>query len=162
KESQEGHRSYMVSRTDISHRIAEIRPEAELLLCCARTQLDAERAGRIQALLGTEIDWKYLFKMAGRHRLMPLLQHHLISLAPESIPPEALRSLQVCCHAITVHNLHLTRELLRLLDLFQAASLEALPYKGPALATAVYRDLTLRPFSDLDILVRKKDLARCK
>ena len=37
-----------------------------------------------------------------------------------------------------------------------------MPYKGPALAIQVYRDLRLRGFIDLDILIRRNDLDRVR
>ena len=33
-------------------------------------------------------------------------------------------------------------------------------YKGPALATALYGNVALRTFGDLDLLIREKDIAR--
>ena len=39
-----------------------------------------------------------------------------------------------------------------------ARGLEALPYKGPALAETLYGNVALRQFSDLDFLVRTPDL----
>jgi hypothetical protein len=57
-------------------------------------------------------------------------------------------------------NLFLTGELLRLLDLFEASGIPAIPYKGPALAAVLYHDLALRQFADLELLVHKPDLPR--
>jgi len=45
---------------------------------------------------------------------------------------------------------------------FEAAGIEAVPYKGPALAVYAYGKLALRRFVDLDILVRKADVLRAK
>jgi hypothetical protein len=58
--------------------------------------------------------------------------------------------------------LFLTAQLLKLLELFQRRGIEAIPFKGPALAVLAYGDVTLRRFGDLDILIRKKDFARTK
>ena len=43
-----------------------------------------------------------------------------------------------------------------------AGELRAVPYKGPALAQSVYRDLGLRSFSDLDFLISPADFERAK
>lgn len=53
-----------------------------------------------------------------------------------------------------------TRELLRLLDLFERHSIAALPFKGPALADMLYGDVAARDYCDLDILVRKPDIPK--
>ena len=65
-------------------------------------------------------------------------------------------------NAIARNNLFLTGELRKLLKLFDAHHIPALPFKGPALATLIYGNLTLRDFGDLDILVHKRDILRAK
>lgn len=55
-----------------------------------------------------------------------------------------------------------TRELLRVLALFNEHGIPALPYKGPALAQMLYASIALREFEDLDILVPFKDVLRAK
>jgi len=55
-------------------------------------------------------------------------------------------------------SLLLTAELLKLLDLFANHGLSAIPFKGPVLAASVYGDLSLRQFSDLDVLVKQDDM----
>jgi predicted nucleotidyltransferase len=44
----------------------------------------------------------------------------------------------------------------------QARGVEELPYKGPVLAEALYGNVALRQFSDLDLLVRSDELPRIK
>jgi putative nucleotidyltransferase-like protein len=53
--------------------------------------------------------------------------------------------------------LHAERKLLRLADAFDDAGIEYAVLKGPALAHTVYREPCLRPFGDLDLLVRSED-----
>jgi hypothetical protein len=54
--------------------------------------------------------------------------------------------------------LFLTAELLKVVKAFEAHGIEVVPYKGPALAATLYQSLTIRPFSDLDVLVRERDV----
>jgi hypothetical protein len=63
---------------------ANLRPEIELLLCCARLCVRSDGRVRIMLLLGTDLDWVYLIKLASRHGLLPLLYRHLNALAPHS------------------------------------------------------------------------------
>jgi hypothetical protein len=58
--------------------------------------------------------------------------------------------------------LFLTGELIKLYDLFAEQGIPAIPFKGPTLARSLYSNLSLRPFSDLDILFRRQDLLRAK
>jgi len=137
-------------------------PEAELLLCCARTQMDPERAERIRTLLREDLDWDYVRGLAFRHGMLPLLYWHLNAIYPEAVPNASLDSLRAGFYAIARNNLFLTGELRKLLQLFEEHKIPALPFKGPALAALVYGNLTLRDFSDLDILVHKRDVLRAK
>ena len=56
----------------------------------------------------------------------------------------------------------LTAELCRLIKLFSDEGIEAIPYKGPILALFAYDDLALRRFVDLDVIVKKHDVARAR
>jgi hypothetical protein len=57
-------------------------------------------------------------------------------------------------------NVLLAGELVRVAHLFGEAGVEPLAYKGPALAVQAYGDLSLRRFIDLDVIVRRRDVAR--
>src|SRR5882672_122693 len=93
---------------------ASDRPEAQLLLACARTSVDAETAERIKALLREDIDWGYVFKKARQNRVMPLLCWNLSALCPGVVPKDILNYLRAFFHGHARHNLSQTRELLSL------------------------------------------------
>jgi hypothetical protein len=130
----------------------------ELLLCCARSRVDIKTAERIRSLLRQDIDWPYLLRIAGQHRVVPLLYQSLYMTCSEAVPEAVLAQLREHFHATVVRNYALTAELLKLLDLFETHHIPAIPLKGPALAVSVYGDVSLREFTDLDLLVRKQDV----
>ncbi|MEO1400419.1 MAG: nucleotidyltransferase family protein [Cyanobacteria bacterium J06635_1] len=133
------------------------RAEVELLLCCARTQIEPERVERIQALLALELDWESLITLATRHRVLPLLFHNLQQVAPRTLPLKELTHLQIFFSHHTFRNLNQTAEIIRLVDLLAQNNIQAIPFKGPALTLNVYGDIALRQFDDLDILVPQSD-----
>ena len=141
---------------------SKLRPEDELLLCCARANIDSDTAGRVRGLLRREVDWKFLIDAAGAHGVKPLLCHHLTNSCPESVPKTILAQLQRYLQAHSLNNLFLTRELIKLLGGLEKIGISAIPWKGPVLAAAAYGDLALRQFGDLDILVREQDAMRAK
>src|SRR5947209_17472768 len=96
-----------------------LRPEAELLLYCARTCMDAERAERIRALLQGDIDWEYLIRMARPHGLMPLLYWNLHTTCPKSVPEAILHELRRHFNINDFRTRFLTKELFKLLQLFE-------------------------------------------
>jgi len=136
----------------------DIRPEAELLLRSARAHLDLEETDRIVALLQKELDWVYLKEMALRHGLMPILYQCLKSYVPNSIPRSILIQFRDHSLSSASRSLVMTDELLSLHELLKAEGIPAIPYKGPVLAASLYKDLAIRPFSDLDILIKRNDL----
>jgi hypothetical protein len=52
--------------------------------------------------------------------------------------------------------------LLQILEQLEKAGIDAIAFKGSILAASVYGNVTLRQFSDLDILVRQKDFWQAK
>ncbi len=140
-----------------------MRGEKDLILLCARTQLDESTAQRIQSLTGSaaELDWEYIYRLARRHAVLPLVYSQL-NAASAKVPPDHLARFKKQFHDNAARNLFLTAELCRILQAFAAAGIEAVPYKGPALAIYAYRKLALRRFVDLDILVRKADVLRAR
>lgn len=131
----------------------------ELLLCCARTQLSESMAHRIRHLLKQQVDWDYLFALARRHSLLPLLYS---SLQRSDIPPAKLAWLKQQFQDNAARNLLLTAELCRLIARLKDEGIEAVPYKGPALAVYAYGDLSLRRFIDLDLLLKKDDVLKAR
>lgn len=136
-------------------------PEAELLLCCARTDIHSE-AEQIKALLKEKINWDYLLRTALWHGMAALLYCSLNATCPEAVPKPILDQLRYYFHNLARRNLFLTRELLKLLNLFQAHEIPAIPYKGPVLAASAYGNLALRQFCDLDILIHRQDALKVK
>jgi hypothetical protein len=137
------------------------RVENELLLCCARTEASPQVATRIRELAASkDFDWNYLFLLARRHAVIPLLYSRLAHEGANLIPPSDLSKLRLEYQQNHARNIILTQELCRLIKLFKEADIEAVPYKGPALALFAYGNLAYRRFVDLDVIVRKSDVLR--
>ncbi|MCI0528606.1 MAG: nucleotidyltransferase family protein [Nitrospira sp.] len=138
------------------------RPEIELLLCCARTRINSKTTARIKTLLQEDLNWDYLLRIALQRSMMPLLYWNLNATYRGDVPKNTLAQLRAYFQANARHNLFLTRELLKLLKLFETHDIPAIPYKGPVLASSVYGNLSLRQFGDLDILVPQRNLLKAK
>ena len=130
----------------------------ELLLCCARTTPAPHITDRIRAITSQEIDWDYFFQLARRHAVVPLVYRQL----KNHVAPEHLQQLKKHALENSARNVVLTAELCRLIELFAGAGIEAIPYKGPILSLFAYDDLALRRFVDLDVIVKKQDVARAR
>jgi Uncharacterised nucleotidyltransferase len=116
-------------------------------------------AGRITELAGRIRDWNSTIAGAQKHGVLPLLYSALVETAVE-IPPDAMELMRRKFERNTFHCLANAAELLDVLRTFDAASVPAMPFKGVVLGSSVYRDFTLRPAGDLDLLIFRRDLKR--
>jgi Uncharacterised nucleotidyltransferase len=133
------------------------QPELQLLLACARAQLNPAAAGEIVSAAAQPLDWLKAIDLASGHGLSPVLicqlQRHATARLPETIRLCVVERFR----AQTIRNFELTKELLEILSLLEKGGVDALAFKGPVLAQQLYGDLSLREFIDLDILVFPKD-----
>ena len=136
----------------------EISDEKELLLACLRAPSPADSDARIAELLTHSIDWSVLIEDARNHAVTPLVYSRLAALEA-AVPAAAFGTLAESYRANSVRNIFLAAELARILEAFTAAEIEAIPYKGPMIAAQAYRDLTLREFEDVDIIIPQRRIA---
>jgi hypothetical protein len=136
--------------------------EVRFLLACCRAAIANGAAKPVRPPLEPELDWRSLIDAASRHAVLPLLCRALRELGAEAVPTSVTEELAARFEANAKRNLFLTYELIDVLDLLRANGVAALPFKGPLLAISGYRDLALRQFVDLDILVQGNDLARAE
>jgi hypothetical protein len=122
---------------------------AKLLLDCART-------------VAGEVDWEYLFQLARRHSIVPLVYVHLERHAAELVPANVLAKFKKHYLENSARNTILAAELCRLINSFRDEGIEAIPYKGPVLAAFAYGDIALRRFVDLDVIVKKSDVLKAR
>jgi hypothetical protein len=139
-----------------------LQPYAALLLSCARTRVDAATSAQIVSLVQRDIPWVPLLQLAHSNGVLSLLYANLRAVCPDNVPPAIMARLRLSHAAAAQHNALLTDELLRLLDLFHSRGIQAVTFKGPALAATAFGDVSLRHFNDLDILLPEGDILRQK
>jgi hypothetical protein len=133
--------------------------EFQLLLHCARSRPDA---GSVRDLVNKDIDWQLLLRLGARHCVRPMLLQTLKAVCWDAVPQEIQIKLTHFNKANAQKNLRLVAELLRIVDLFQQNAIPNAVFKGPILAHSVYGHMSLREFSDLDIIVREVDLSKAE
>ena len=127
-------------------------PELNLLFACGQLSPELEQ---VRALASKDIDWERVAQTAEFHGLSPLLLRTLRA-AGISLPSDVATKMEHWNAATVRQNLYLTSELLRVHGALKERGIETIPLKGPALASQIYGDLGLRPFSDIDLLVRRE------
>jgi Uncharacterised nucleotidyltransferase len=138
----------------------------EFLCALTSAELTPERRERIANWNLSALDWSEVLRLAEYHGVLPLAARNLIELGRvkdgRGLPVEVERSLRSAYEANLRRSLWFAAELARIMQHFESRQLRALPYKGPALAQSLYRDLGLRSFSDLDFLISPADFDRAK
>jgi hypothetical protein len=136
----------------------KIRPEVELLLCCAPVRSEANRVARRQQILRGPMDWQRLFHLANENGMLPLLCECLPQHAGV-IPPETRTRFTDANRQNLLRGLFLSAELLRINESLRRRGIAVLSYKGPVLGQLAYGNPLLRQFGDLDVVVQQKFVA---
>jgi len=108
---------------------------------------------------GTVIDWSQVCELGDKHCLLPILHetlHHMGLLKNGYLPKEMVSRLEKGRQVWLLRNLLSIKELERISEAVTEEKIPVLVIKGPVLAELVYRDISLRPFSDLDIVVHPR------
>ena len=133
-------------------------PTINLLLHCVSTKGKEQAPQKIKALAQDELDWQALVSLAIEHRVAPLLYRCINESYLGAVPVTVREGLRQYCQNIAVRNLFMTAELSRVLSLMSLSGVDTLPYKGPLLSQTLYKDLNLRQFGDLDIVIQPQDM----
>jgi hypothetical protein len=134
-------------------------PEFDLLCLAARPRPDY---ARVAAVLGTGLEWCRLLSLAEAHCVRPQLIRALRDLDWISVPPEARQSLSGFLRLHKARSLFFAGQLVQVADQFSQRAIPFATFKGPSLAAAVYGDLSLREYNDIDIIVQKKHVAQAE
>ena len=135
--------------------------EFEFVCALAGAELAPERIERIVNWNRSALDWSEVLRLAEHHGVLPLAARNLIEHA-RGLPAEVESTLRSAYQANLRSSLWFTAELARIMQHFGRRQLRVVPYKGAVLAQALYRDLGLRSFSDLDFLISSADFERAK
>lgn len=150
----------IIQREGVSPGAAQLTsPEFQLLTYSVRSRTEARL---VRNLVSTGIDWRRLMNLAARNCVRPLLLQGLKSCCWDDVPQGIQRELTTLYRANAQRNLFFTGELLRLVSLFHQHNIAVAAFKGPVLAYSLYGDVSLREFSDLDLLIQEADLCKAE
>jgi hypothetical protein len=140
---------------------ALVAREWDLLLAASSADAGDGTRGRIWRLLDGPIDWDAVLRLADHHGTSSLLYQNLSRLGGE-VPAPTLALLRQRYETNVHKSLFLARELIRILDCLETLGVEAIPYKGIVMSETYYGDMALRQSGDMDLFVRRRDVARIK
>lgn len=128
-----------------------------ILAACSEVPLP-RIVGRIRHL-AQQVCWQGVLELAEHHGVLPQVCQFVQGLE-DSIPPAVMATFRQA-HQSNLHKtLLLSRELIHILDHLTSEGIEAMPYKGVALAQVLYADIAQRQAGDIDLLLRAHDVPR--
>ena len=113
----------------------------------------------LQAACADCRQWDDLLPIAEKHGISPLLHKHL-SVLDADIPREVLRGLRFLSIRHQRENEHRIQGMQVVLDMLEREGIPSLVLKGAALSQTLYPQIGLRPMSDIDLFLEKKDAFR--
>ncbi len=138
-------------------------PEVRLLAALTRPRIGESEAEAARTALAAGPDPGRLLVLADRNRLVPLLWRALKAAGLDAALPEALgRELRDRLRRELFRAARLDEATRDLLVRFHANGARAVLLRGPAVGERVYDDPSLRPYSDLDLLIDRGELPRVK
>ncbi len=118
-------------------------------------------AGQIQAALQplTDLDWSELLNVTGAQGVTSILSHILQPLIPQLHMPLIIQNrLQQSTLQIAARNVRMLHEAGEILSALTHKGLDVIVLKGLYLIEAVYSNISLRQFSDLDLMIKRSDV----
>jgi hypothetical protein len=134
---------------------AEFDPAQRLLI---RALADPAHLDEYCRETGENLDWTQVFELAETQGVFPLLASRLEPVN-QFLDQEVRTAIRNRFELHVRRSLVMTSELVRILQLLSSIKIEAIPFKGPALAVSLYGDVASRQYSDLDVLVKREHVA---
>lgn len=166
----------------MKHQNLQLNDELLFLITCCQLDPSEDDIKFIFSYLNAEhFELNGLIRLANQHGILPLIYKtikHLSHLELNSDTPvikmkegcsdnlnathltlnSILSELKPFYMSIVQRNMLMTSELIKIMLLLRENNIEVLAFKGPLLSQMAYGDITLRQYSDLDILIHPKDL----
>jgi hypothetical protein len=132
--------------------------EQALVLACV--SVNRENEVYIRDILQHELDWQNLGQTALQQGVFPLFYQRLKTAAEKQIPHAEIVQYDQWFQTNVQNNIRLSWKLIQFVDLLSTKGIETVVLKGPVFALQAFGDLTLRRYTDLDVLIHQEDFSQ--
>lgn len=140
-----------------------ISNENQLLIFCARIDIDSITLTKITKLLNSKLDWDVVLNNAKEQSIAPLLYYHLSKLKLlNKVPHDIFAELKRISKGVLGRNISNYDELKIILKLFERAGIDVILLKGASYIETIYKNIALRPMADIDLLVKEVNLKKTR
>jgi hypothetical protein len=142
----------------------ELSKEEMFIINCLRSEFGKKGNGGDTIFDLSNIDWNIVYAKSMQWGLASLLSKIIKKRTRldkySDIPNDFLQKIKVYYLNNFLANEKTFKKLSEVLRVFNETGIGAILLKGSHLAPFVYKDIGLRPMSDIDILVKKEDLSK--
>jgi hypothetical protein len=133
-------------------------PEISLLLLCCRVFLKTEQEEALKKhIQQNKIDWKKVYELSAIHRIRPVV-FAILNKVQEQVDRPILEKFHRFCKRFTSIAFSRKLEADRIIDTLHKRNVKTKLYKGVDFALFAYKDIGIREFSDIDIIIKKEDV----
>ena len=138
-----------------------LSPEDRLLIRCAGVPDDGVSGRQAAEVLSSRLHWDALVEKGLRHGVACLLQSYLSRWdTRHEVPIDVSRRLENIYYANALRAVRAEEQLGDIFGCLGGNGVEAMLLKGLFLSKSVYQNIALRPIGDIDLLIRRDDIAR--
>lgn len=131
--------------------------EDKLIILLSRLELDKAERPEVEELLRSELDWSYIYDRSKKEMVSGFCYRHLKRYA-DLLPKSAMERWESLNYGTSLRNADIYDEINDLARAFSEKKIRVIFLKGVFLAERIYKDIGLRPTTDIDILVKKEDI----
>ena len=132
--------------------------EEDLIVLLSRANFMESMKRKTELLISEEVDWNRFLMLADLYMVKPLLYKHLQSFK-ERVPEYVLQDFREEAGRAFVQSFKDTENIRFLADTFNSTPVEALFIKGVPFMLDVYEQKGIRPFCDVDVLIKDRDFS---
>jgi hypothetical protein len=143
---------------DVEVALADDADVALVILCC-RIFLKKDIYTTLEKFVQTHIiDWPAVYLFSAKHRIRPVI-YHILSHSRIPVDEQVFQRFRNFCHALSVFAFDRQIESLRIQQLLRQKSIPVRRFKGLDFAMSAYGDLSMREFTDMDLIIDVEDIS---
>jgi len=140
----------------------QLQAEDLLILSGIKTDPTQAELKQINELIPQIKDWNYFTRTAIERQAGPLLYKKLPLLSNSNMIPEAVQgNFKQAWLKTLSRSMVLIEHFKKISEAFKSEQLPVIAMKGILLSDWLYREIGLRQFSDMDLLVKEEDSKKC-
>ena len=143
--------------------LAEFSNVDELLILLSFAELKTEEKSRIEIIIGSDIDWKLLWKKTKLNDIGPIIFLNLNKLNHlGSIPGWLIKRLNDRYREIEKANALRLKTASEIFRRMNEAEIDVVVLKGALFAESIYGNIAYKKMNDVDILVKFEDIVKIR